>query len=41
MKKRTKQFALEIIRLVASLPKTTEGRAIGKLKFKILKSEML
>jgi four helix bundle protein len=29
MKLRTKRFALEIIRLVASLPKTLEGRAIG------------
>jgi four helix bundle protein len=29
MKQRTKRFALEVIRLVATLPKTTEGRTIG------------
>ena len=29
MKKRTKQFALEVIRLVTELPKTTEGRVVG------------
>jgi len=29
MKKRTKRFALDIIRLVAELPKTTEGRIVG------------
>ena len=29
MKQRTKRFALEIIRLVASLPKTIEGRVVG------------
>ncbi len=29
LKDRTKQFALRVIRLVAALPKTTEGRAIG------------
>ena len=29
MKLRTKRFALEVIRLVAELPKTVEGRAIG------------
>lgn len=29
MKQRTKRFALDVIRLVAQLPKTTEGRAIG------------
>ena len=29
MKDRTKQFALRVIKLVAALPKTIEGRAIG------------
>src|SRR5216110_1920531 len=29
LKKRTKQFALRILKLVAALPRTTEGRAIG------------
>ena len=29
LKQRTKQFALRIVRLVESLPKTTTGRAIG------------
>ena len=29
LKRRTKQFALRAMRLVRSLPKTTEGRAIG------------
>jgi four helix bundle protein len=29
MKQRTKRFALDVIRLVAELPKTVEGRAIG------------
>jgi four helix bundle protein len=29
LKRRTKQFALRIIRLVAALPKTIEGRAIA------------
>jgi four helix bundle protein len=29
LKKRTKQFALRVIRLVAALPKTVEGRAIA------------
>ena len=29
MKLRTKRFALEIIRLVATLPKTIEGRVVG------------
>ena len=29
MKERTKRFALDVIRLVARLPKTTEARAIG------------
>ena len=29
MKLRTKRFALEIIRLVATLPKTPEGRVVG------------
>ncbi len=29
MKDRTKQFALRVIKLVAALPKTVEGRAIG------------
>src|ERR1041384_3030671 len=29
LKKRTKQFALRVIKLVAALPKTTEGRALG------------
>jgi len=29
MKMRTKRFALDVIRLVARLPKTTEARAIG------------
>jgi len=29
MKLRTKRFALEIIRLVASLPKTIEARVVG------------
>ncbi len=29
MKQRTKRFALDIIRLVAQLPKTTEGRIVG------------
>jgi four helix bundle protein len=30
LKLRTKQFALRVIRLVAALPKTTEGRAVAK-----------
>ena len=29
MKQRTKRFALDIIHLVARLPKTTEGRIVG------------
>lgn len=29
MKKRTKRFALDLIRLVSELPKSVEGRAIG------------
>ena len=29
LKDRTKQFALRVIKLVAALPKTIEGRAIG------------
>ena len=29
LKSRTKQFALRIMRLVAALPKTTVGRAVG------------
>ncbi len=29
MKQRTKRFALDILRLVAQLPKTTEGRIVG------------
>ena len=29
LKKRTKQFALRVMKLVASLPNTIEGRAIG------------
>jgi len=29
LKKRTKQFALRILKLVAALPNTAEGRAIG------------
>ncbi len=29
MKARTKRFALDVIRLVGTLPKTTEGKAIG------------
>ena len=29
LKKRTKQFGLRIMKLVASLPKSIEGRAIG------------
>jgi four helix bundle protein len=29
MKLRTKRFALEIIRIVATLPKTIEGRVVG------------
>jgi four helix bundle protein len=29
LKNRTKQFALRVLKLVAALPKTTEGRAIG------------
>ena len=29
LKDRTKQFALRVIKLVAALPKTVEGRAIG------------
>jgi four helix bundle protein len=29
LKQRTKQFALRVIKLVAALPKNTEGRAIG------------
>jgi four helix bundle protein len=29
LKKRTKQFALRVIRLIAALPKTVEGRAIA------------
>ena len=29
LKRRTKQFALRIIKLVDALPKTTSGRAIG------------
>ena len=30
LKKRTKEFALEVIRLYSSLPKTTEAQIIGK-----------
>ena len=30
LKLRTKQFALRVIRLVAAMPKTIEGRAIAK-----------
>ncbi len=30
LKKRTKQFALRIIRLFAALPKTTEAQVLGK-----------
>jgi len=30
LKDRTKQFALRVIRLVAALPKTIEGKAIGR-----------
>jgi four helix bundle protein len=29
LKKRTKQFALRVMRLVGALPSTIEGRAIG------------
>jgi four helix bundle protein len=29
LKNRTKQFALRVLKLVAALPKTTEGRALG------------
>ncbi len=29
LKQRTKKFALRVLRLVAALPRTTEGRAIG------------
>jgi four helix bundle protein len=29
LKKRTKQFALRVLRLVAALPKTLAGKAIG------------
>ena len=29
LKKRTKQFALRVMKLVASLPNSIEGRAIG------------
>jgi four helix bundle protein len=29
LKKRTKQFALRVLKLVAALPKTFEGRLIG------------
>src|SRR5438552_9296079 len=29
LKHRTKQFALRVLRLVAALPRTTEGRALG------------
>ena len=29
MKLRTKRFALDVIRLVSKLPKTTEGRVVG------------
>ena len=29
LKKRTKQFALRVLKLVAALPKTVEGRAIA------------
>jgi four helix bundle protein len=29
MKKRTRDFALRVIRLVRALPKTVDGRAIG------------
>jgi len=29
MKTRTKRFALDVIRLVSKLPKTTEGRVVG------------
>jgi len=29
LKKRTKQFALRILKLVAALPQTVQGRAIG------------
>ena len=29
LKNRTKQFALRVLKVVAALPKTTEGRALG------------
>ena len=29
MKRRTKRFALDVIQLVSTLPKTTEGRVVG------------
>jgi four helix bundle protein len=29
LKNRTKQFALRVLKLVAALPRTTEGRALG------------
>jgi len=29
LKNRTKQFALRVLKLVAALPKTTDGRALG------------
>src|SRR5437868_9945064 len=29
LKNRTKQFALRVLKLVAALPKTTEGRVLG------------
>jgi hypothetical protein len=29
LKKRTKRFALRILKLIAALPKTVEGRVIG------------
>jgi four helix bundle protein len=34
LKKRTKRFALEVMRLVGRLPKTLEGRAIGSQLFR-------
>jgi four helix bundle protein len=34
LKERTKQFALRIIRLFGSLPKTTEAQILGKQLFR-------
>ena len=37
LKKRTKQFALRIMKLVNALPKNIEGQSIGKQLIRLLK----